>query len=360
MHLFTGVPGTGKTAAAVDLVRQLVDGGKRPLFVIEIPEENVEPLDLKLKHTLLGPGDAQRWHQIVPDGAVVFMPEAQRLWPARPPSSKVPDHVEALGQHRHREIDVVIDTQSPKLIDEKARARVRRHVHVRDLGAQGRHWYEWPEAANPAQWKSAPVKKKYKLPKDVFDLYTSATGHTKMVRSFPPAMIVLAVCSVLVLLLASRFVYRWLWGEAAYAPPAHAAAAAASAASSPAAGISAAPAWMVGRGATTQAPQWPIYKASPVKPDAEPYDLRALQIEGLYSIGSVQHVVFGLLVQGQRVASVRLQDLLRAGYVWTLLAPCAGVLRWGEVERMVTCPSPARQAPPGPMPAASGPQNAPA
>jgi hypothetical protein len=97
-----------------------------------------------------------------------------------------------------------------------------------------------------------------------------------------------------------------------------------------------------------------------VKHDREPYELRALQIEGEYSVGSARHVVFGLVIQGHRVATVPLAQLLRAGYVWTHLAPCSGLLRWGELERLVTCALPVPVLPSRPSSGASAPHTAPA
>jgi zona occludens toxin len=197
--LFTGIPGAGKTAAAVDLLLALTkkDPG-RPLYVIEIPEPGVERLQLKLPHTLIGPDaakpehrDPALWPEIVPDGAFLFMPEAQRFWPARSPSARVPAHVEAVGQHRHRGIDLVLDTQDPKLLDDKVRLRTGRHVHLRDLGILGRFWYEWPECGDPRLWKGAPIKVRYRLPKRVFGLYKSASLHVPPVRKFPPVLLLL-------------------------------------------------------------------------------------------------------------------------------------------------------------------------
>ncbi len=204
LTLLTGVPGSGKTAAGVDLVRKLVEGG-RPLYVLEIPEDGVERINLKLPHTLLGDeASCHRWHEIVPDGAVVFAPEGQRIWPARAPSARVPLHAEAVGQHRHRGIDMVVDTQGPKLLDDKVRLRVGRHIHLRDLGILGRHWYEWPECGDPGQWRSAPIKVRYRLPRAVFGLYTSATQHIKPVRKIPPQLYVLGLLIPLLLFIVWR------------------------------------------------------------------------------------------------------------------------------------------------------------
>jgi hypothetical protein len=43
---------------------------------------------------------------------------------------------------------------------------------------------------------------------------------------------------------------------------------------------------------------------------------------------------FGLLVDGQRVATVSLDALIRAGYSFTEFGPCAVALRYRQVERL--------------------------
>ena len=73
---------------------------------------------------------------------------------------------------------------------------VGRHVHLREMGVLGRWWYEWPEAADPGTWKSAPVKKRYRLNKQSFALYKSASEHIKPIRSIPPALILLGLAVV--------------------------------------------------------------------------------------------------------------------------------------------------------------------
>lgn len=179
--LITGVPGSGKSAALVDLLTQ--HGVNRPLHVYNVP-------DLKLSHTELDP---LTWHTSVPDGAVIVADEVQRVWPPRGPGAKVPPSVEALQTHRHRGIDVYLVSQSPALVDKAVRALVGRHVHLRDVGILGRVWYEWPECSEQVAWRTAPIKRRYKLPKKVFGLYTSASLHVKPVRGFPRMLLVAAL-----------------------------------------------------------------------------------------------------------------------------------------------------------------------
>lgn len=192
--LFTGMPGAGKTAAMIDLLRELAKD--RPLFVHFDPTERLRPEQkllsetLKLPHTQV---NAATWHEQVCDGAVLVIDEAQGCWRPRGPTSKVPEAVAALETHRHAGIDIFLTTQAPRLIDANVRGLVGRHVHIRDTGWLGRWWYEWPEVNESLAWKTCPVKKRYKLPKMVFDLYGSANVHTTPVRMAPKTLVLIAV-----------------------------------------------------------------------------------------------------------------------------------------------------------------------
>lgn len=172
--LITGAPGSGKSAALVDLLTTL--GKDRPLYVDGIPA-------LQVPHEVLD--DVSRWHDLVPDGAAIVVDEVQRVWRPRGVGSRVPPDIAALETHRHRGLDFFLVTQQPSLVDKNVRALVGRHVHLRDLGVLGRWWYEWPECSESVAWRTAPIKKKYRLPKRVFGLYKSASIHVKPIRSVP-------------------------------------------------------------------------------------------------------------------------------------------------------------------------------
>jgi zona occludens toxin len=182
--LFTGMPGAGKTAALVDLLSKL--DKDRPLFVDGLN-------GLTLDHS---PVDAHKWPDELPDGAILVIDEVQRVWRPRGPGAKVPEEVAALETHRHRGIDVYLTTQAPRLLDANVRGLVGRHVHIRDTGWLGRHWYEWPEVNEAMTWKTCPNKRKFKLPKKAFELYKSASMHTKPVRGTPVALYVAALALV--------------------------------------------------------------------------------------------------------------------------------------------------------------------
>lgn len=172
--LFTGTPGAGKTAEMVRLLEELAKD--RPLFGAGLD-------GLKLPHTVIDP---KLWHELVPDGAVVFVDEAQHYWRPRGPSVPVPAGVAALETHRHRGVDFFLTTQRPGLLDANVRALVGRHVHLRDTGWLGRWMYEWPEISDNLAWRSCTQKRRYKLPARVFDLYKSASLHVKPVRGRSP------------------------------------------------------------------------------------------------------------------------------------------------------------------------------
>lgn len=206
--LFTGMPGAGKTAAMVDLLRQFA--GDRPIYVHFDPEARRRP-DQKMLHETLTlphqPTHANTWYLDVPDGAVLVIDEVQDVWRPRGPGSKVPEAIAQLETHRHAGVDVFLTTQAPRLVDANVRGLVGRHVHIRDTGFLGRYWYEWPECNEAMVWKSCPNKRKFKLPKQVFDMYTSANVHTKPVRSTPLVLYV-AVAAVAGLALCIFLVYR--------------------------------------------------------------------------------------------------------------------------------------------------------
>lgn len=180
--LITGAPGSGKSAALVAMLAEI--GAGRQLYVNGIPE-------LKIPHEDLT--EPEKWPECVPDGSVVIIDEVQRVWRPRGPGQKVPDHVAMLETHRHRGLDFYIITQGPNLVDSNVRALVGRHVHLRDLGILGRWWYEWPECSDNCRtsWKNAPIKKRYRLPKQIFGQYKSASIHVKPIRSVPWMLVVM-------------------------------------------------------------------------------------------------------------------------------------------------------------------------
>jgi zona occludens toxin len=193
--LITGAPGTGKTSALVDMLESL--GKDRQIYVHGIPDLLIPHIELE---------KPEEWMSTVPDGSVIIIDEVQNIWRPAGSGQKIPDHIAALETHRHHGLDFYIMTQGLNLVHANVRALVGRHIHLRDLGILGRHWYEWPECADNCRtsWRAAPIKHRYKLPKRIFSKYKSASLHVKPVRGFPRALPVLIV----VVILASWFGWK--------------------------------------------------------------------------------------------------------------------------------------------------------
>lgn len=206
--LLTGAPGTGKTAHLVELLMGIQD---RPLYVHGLN-------GLTLEHQ---PVDPLRWHDELPDGAVLVIDEVQSVWRPRGPSVAAPKSVTELETHRHRGIDVFLTTQRPSLLDSNVRGLVGRHIHLRDTGWLGRWQYEWPECSENLAWKTCAIKRKYKLPTKAFALYKSASVHMKPVRGRSPWLWLACVLGLSLIVLA--FLLWRSFGAAAPSPIAPAA-----------------------------------------------------------------------------------------------------------------------------------------
>lgn len=205
--LLTGVPGSGKTAYALNLMINdyLKSDSSRPLFVHGIP-------DLKLPHETvvcssigcdccpnLPQGDylkADEWHNWAPDGAVMFYDEVQTIHRPRSSSAKVPEVIAAYEIHRHRGLDFILITQNPNLIDANVKRLVSKHIHLTTNWAH-RIQYEWPECQNNVQSVSTAVKSNYSIPKKVFGLYKSASLHTKVKRKTPAIVWIFAALLII-------------------------------------------------------------------------------------------------------------------------------------------------------------------
>jgi zona occludens toxin len=211
--LFTGMPGAGKTASMLDLLKRELND--RPIFVHFDPESKKRPGQALLHESLQIPHQvvhADNWHKDVPDGAVLVIDEVQDVWRPRGPASKVPDCIQALETHRHGGIDIFLTTQSPRLVDANVRGLVGRHVHIRDTGWLGRWWYEWPETNDGLAWKMCPVKKRYSLPKAIFNDYRSANVHTKPIRGVPK-LAYFAAAAVLAVVVLGAMVTRSIYNH---------------------------------------------------------------------------------------------------------------------------------------------------
>lgn len=354
--LITGVPGTGKSALALTLLLRVVYGSQplsarlrrwlqgighrwfkelvaspaplaqaRQVFVVGIPE-------LKVPHDAWTYEQAQQWPELAPVGAAIVIDEVQKMWRPRGAGAKVPEEIKALEEHRHSGNDFFLITQKPRLLDSNVRDLVGRHVHIRDCGILGRWLYEWPECSENLAWRSAPIKRRYTLPRHVFTLYKSASLHVKPIRGFPTALLFafLAVCGT------AWFGWKSFEVIKGKMSPQAVAKAPSGVASSPGAlPVAARPAMASFASPAAQS----VRVSSPVK-DREPFDGYGIHVGGSYSVGQVTKWAFSLSLDGRHVMALPLERLLQAGYSWRAYGPCSGVLIFGERERAVRCDAP--------------------
>ncbi|WP_454712985.1 zonular occludens toxin domain-containing protein [Cupriavidus nantongensis] len=208
--LITATPGGGKTALAVSIMQEAIAAG-RPIFQLGIPELKLSYIPTppvkdwtEMRVDPEDPDQNELPYFTFPENALIVLDEAQRIFRVRAPSSKVPDHVAAFETVRHTGVTFLLMTQNPTFLDTHIRKLVGRHIHLRDVGLLGRWYYEWPECGDPERFSSAPIKKKWSLPKSSFGLYKSASLHIKRKYSVPPAMMLLIACVLLFAFLVWR------------------------------------------------------------------------------------------------------------------------------------------------------------
>lgn len=171
----TGLPGRGKTLLALWLADQV--GRGRPVFVSGVrglkPREGWHVLE-----------DAQQWED-TPEGSVVLIDEAQRVFEPASASAKVGAHIRALETVRHGGRTLILTTQHPMLLHGNVRRLTQAHLHlVRKFGESRAQVYRWEmvadvgtRAALLASVKAARMAV-WAYPVEVFQWYESAEVHT--------------------------------------------------------------------------------------------------------------------------------------------------------------------------------------
>ncbi len=177
----TGLPGHSKTLYTIAALRKEYDG--RDIYYHGIAELKLPwiPLD-----------NPEQWYQC-PDGAVIIIDEAQRIFPVRDPRRAAPEKCSRFETHRHQGLDIVLITQSPKLVDHHVRNLCGRHIHVvrARTGNNLSMIYTSGKLFRPEDRRELNLceKKPFAYPKDAFSLYKSAEVHT--VKTHYPAKLLL-------------------------------------------------------------------------------------------------------------------------------------------------------------------------
>lgn len=207
--LLSSVPGGGKTSYAVwHEIKREVEAG-RVVYTCGIP--NLKIQTIKVTHAQL-----RKWHERVkvgdqdlPDeesvfelvnfkeGSLIVIDEVYDLWPVVGRGTSTED-VTYLRRHRKHGLDFFLMTQRPNYVNADVLGLVERHLHILPDWI-GRKLYEWTEyRANPSLKtnKLEAVKIPYKVPKESYDLYHSASIHIKP-KKRTPIQFYLAVLAIL-------------------------------------------------------------------------------------------------------------------------------------------------------------------
>ena len=185
ISLTTGLPGHGKTLRTiVEVEERRVSEGRR-VYQHGIPELTLDWFELE---------DPRKWYEL-PEGSLIIIDEAQKVFPVRPSGSAVPKHVSEFETHRHRGLDIVLITQHPNLIDAHVRKLVERHQHVmRPFGHSYAVVFEWQVCTDPNRSgvQKQALKSRWRYPKKAFEYYKSASKHTVKKR-LPGKVILLPI-----------------------------------------------------------------------------------------------------------------------------------------------------------------------
>ena len=174
--LITGKPRIGKTAFAVELLMfdEFYKGRKIFSNINGLLIEHHKPPE---GHSWEDMHEWLKWKENI--GSVVIYDEVQYLFPTRSNGSKMPENVAFLNVHGHYGIDMILITQSPKLLDVNLREVVNKHIHIAANKMGGLTRLEWNEVAlNPTSQSRNALSSSHKINQKVFEYYKSAEVHT--------------------------------------------------------------------------------------------------------------------------------------------------------------------------------------
>jgi len=169
--LVTGQPGNGKTLYTLGLVEKLRQESGRNVYQSGIP-------DLVLPWLALD--EPASWFDL-PDGSIVVIDEAQRVFPPRKQGAQVPRWVSEFETHRHRGFDIYLITQHPQLLDIAVRKLVGRHYHItRTFGQDKATVRQWERQVDPhdRSVQSLALTESFPYPKERYGWYKSSDMHT--------------------------------------------------------------------------------------------------------------------------------------------------------------------------------------
>ncbi|SIS44668.1 zonular occludens toxin domain-containing protein [Neptunomonas antarctica] len=201
--LFTGQPGSKKTANMIHFVMTDPQFKNRPVYFYNITECIVPGWEELTKEQVLN------WPNELPEGAVLLIDEAQEIWRPAAWDKTPPEHVTGLEKHRHRGLDILATTQHPMLIHTAVRRQVQQHRHISaayGLRSKAMIWEKCVNDPDEHFTKQDAASESANVPKSVFQLYKSTALNTHKVR-VPKKLYFVGFIVAAVLIGGINFVY---------------------------------------------------------------------------------------------------------------------------------------------------------
>lgn len=193
-YLFTGQPGSQKTANMINFVLSDPQFKNRPVYFYNI-NSCVVP-----NWTEITEDQLKDWPNFLPEGAVLLIDEAQEIWRPAAWDKTPPIHVTGLERHRQRGFDIIATTQHPMLIHTAVRRQVQQHRHyTKNYGLRSKA-LSWEKCVNDPDDHFAKKEAESlsgSVPKETYSYYQSTVLNTHKKR-IPKKLIYVALGFVVV------------------------------------------------------------------------------------------------------------------------------------------------------------------
>ncbi|MBA1147947.1 hypothetical protein H0Z60_12915 [Ectothiorhodospiraceae bacterium WFHF3C12] len=170
--ILTGVPGSGKTLYAVQMLQKAMGEGRECFTDIE--------------GCKLGCAEAPEDWRDAPDGALLVYDEAHQSFPATGKAGLSNDpRVRDLDEHRHRGLDLVFITQASTRLHHDIRKLASEHIHLqRVFGTPAASVFRHARAFNENDKadRETADQSTWSFPRKLYGTYSSAVMHTARVR----------------------------------------------------------------------------------------------------------------------------------------------------------------------------------
>jgi len=227
IYLITGTPGTGKTAFAVSsiinnregLFKYETEDGEtvdRPLYFCHI--DGLDEKALKAHRLTEEQIQSAPLNELVPQGSVVIVDEADYAYPTRAAAKEVPPYVKTLKELRHDGFTLILMTQHPSMLDSYIRNLVGKHWHLerKQVGTKLYEFYRCETNLSSACAAKGVTSDFYKPDKRAFKYYKSASVHIKFKKKLHRVfygMGLLLVCAPLFFYYTSGRFKRYVGAE---------------------------------------------------------------------------------------------------------------------------------------------------